>query len=167
MSVTREPLPPRGPRRVSQRAFTLIELMIVVAIIAILAAIAVPLYSDYILRARLTDATDALLAMQANMERYYQDNRTYQAFTSAQQGAAVVQPPCTAGLPGTSAGTFTLSCLNTSNTAYTVQAQGSGATQGFTYTINQQGVRATKALPANWGATCDTAWIIKRGQSCG
>jgi type IV pilus assembly protein PilE len=160
MSVTREPLPPRGPRRVSQRAFTLIELMIVVAVIAILAAIAVPLYSDYILRARLTDATDALLAMQANMERYYQDNRTYKPIGS-------FQPPCTAGLPATSAGTFSLSCLSATDTAYTVKAQGSGPTSGFSYTISDQGVRATTALPAGWGAACASAWIIKKGQSCG
>jgi type IV pilus assembly protein PilE len=159
--LLRLPLPRRrGAWLVYQRAFTLIELMIVVAAIAILAAIALPNYTDYILRARLTDATNALMAMQANMERYYQDNRTYLAVGSA-------QPPCTAGQPGTSAGTFTLSCVNTSDTAYKVQAQGSGSTLGFTYTIDDQGVRATTALPANWGATCAKAWIIKKGQSCG
>ena len=165
--LLRLPLPRRrGAWLVYQRAFTLIELMIVVAAIAILAAIALPNYTDYILRARLTDATNALMAMQANMERYYQDNRTYQA-VSGVGGAGGAQPPCTAGQPGTSAGTFTLSCVNATDTAYKVQAQGSGSTLGFTYTIDDQGVRATTALPANWGAACAKAWIIKKGQSCG
>jgi type IV pilus assembly protein PilE len=152
----------RCARAVCQRAFTLIELMIVVAIIAILAAIAVPSYTDYVLRARLTDGFDALVAMQANMERYYQDNRTYEKVSDS------VQPPCATN---TNAGTFTLSCLSATDTAYKVQAQGKsgGSTQGFTYTIDDQGTRATTALPTIWGgtaATCATAWITKKGQPC-
>ena len=51
--------------------FTLIELMITVAIIGILAAIALPSYSEYILRGQVVDATNSLAAMQANMERHF------------------------------------------------------------------------------------------------
>jgi type IV pilus assembly protein PilE len=120
----------------------------------------VPAYNDYILRARLVDGTNALAAMQGQMERYFQDNRTYAA-------VGVANPPCTAGLPGTMAGTFTLSCAAITATAYTVQAVGSGATNGFTYTIDDQGKRGTSSLGAGWsGAPCATSWILKKGQPC-
>src|SRR5688572_17819740 len=67
------------PRRSQQRSqgFTLIEVMITVAIIGILAAVALPSYRDYVLRGQVVDATSGLAAMRADMERHYQDNRTY------------------------------------------------------------------------------------------
>ena len=53
------------------RGFTLIELMIVVTVVAILAAIAIPAYSDYITRARRSDAQAALLEASQGLERCY------------------------------------------------------------------------------------------------
>ena len=61
----------------ASRGFTLIELMIVVGIIAILAAIAIPSYSEYVRRSRITEAVSALSGMRVQMEQYFQDNRTY------------------------------------------------------------------------------------------
>jgi type IV pilus assembly protein PilE len=159
-------LPSRhGVSGVRQRAFTLIELMVVLAIIAVLAAIAVPIYSDDTLRARLTDGTDALAVMQAQMERYYQDNRTYAAYTNAATNQTV-NPPC---LMPTTTGTFTVSCTDPTDTAYQAQAVGSGQTAGFTYTIDQDGVRSTASVPANWPALVATpcnVWVVKKGQPC-
>ena len=66
-------------RRRPSQGFTLIELMITVAIVAILAAIAYPNYRNYVIRGQLVDATQGLSAVRANMERYYQDNRSYLA----------------------------------------------------------------------------------------
>ena len=61
----------------SATGFTLIEVMITVAIIAILAAVAIPSYTDYITRSKIQEATSSLLAMRTKMEQYFQDQRTY------------------------------------------------------------------------------------------
>lgn len=59
--------------------FTLIELMIVVAIIGILAAIAYPAYQDQVRKSKRTDGQAALLDMMAKQERYFTDNNSYTA----------------------------------------------------------------------------------------
>ena len=56
---------------------TLVELMIVMAMVAILAMITVPSYLQYLERARRTDAKTALLRVAANQERFYLQNNTY------------------------------------------------------------------------------------------
>jgi len=60
-----------------QSGFTLIEVMIAVAIVGILIAIALPSYRNYVIRGKLVAGTNALANMRAQMEQYYQDNRTY------------------------------------------------------------------------------------------
>lgn len=57
--------------------FTLIELMIVVAIIGIIAAVAYPSYQDQMNKSRRSDGQGALLDLMAKQERYYTDNNTY------------------------------------------------------------------------------------------
>ncbi len=72
------------------RGFTLIELMIVIVVIAILAAIAIPNYQDYLVRSRRTAAEAAMQDVAGLQERYRLDNRAY-ASTLAQLGYVV--PP--------------------------------------------------------------------------
>jgi prepilin-type N-terminal cleavage/methylation domain-containing protein len=140
--------------------FTLIELMITVAIVAILAAIAYPNYRDYVIRGQLADATNGLTALRANMERYFQDNRTY-----ASIGAFV--SPCI--VPST-VGKFTLQCTGVPTaTTFVLQAQGTVAgdtLNGFVFSVdqndNQSTVVTTPPAPSNWSG-CATAWITKAG----
>ena len=68
------PFEPAGGR---VRGFTLLELMIVVAIVAVLAAIALPSYRDFILRANRADAKAIMLETAQFMERFYTTNNTY------------------------------------------------------------------------------------------
>ncbi|HEV7619606.1 MAG TPA: prepilin-type N-terminal cleavage/methylation domain-containing protein, partial [Burkholderiaceae bacterium] len=65
------------------RGFTLIELMTTIAIIAILAAIAIPSYGNYVRRGKVVEATSALADVRMKMEQYFQDNRTYQNYVNA------------------------------------------------------------------------------------
>ena len=138
------------------RGFTLIEVMIVVAIVAILAAIAVPSYRDYLIRGALTDATNGLSSVRAQMERHFQDNRTYAT-------VGTFTTPCATT---STFGAFAVSCSGTPDaTSFTLQAVGSGSVTGFAYTINQNDVRATTAAATGYN-TCGSSWLTKRGQTC-
>ncbi|KQX29891.1 type IV pilin protein [Variovorax sp. Root434] len=132
--------------------FTLIEVMITVAIIGILAAIAIPNYRDYVLRGQLVDAQNALSTLRANMERFFQDNRTYSSV-----GTTFISP-CAAP---PAAGSFTISCPTLTATTFTAQAVGSGPTNDFTFTVDQQNTRATTHVGSGW-TQCTTGWTTKK-----
>jgi len=148
--------------RFRSRGFTLIEVMVTVAIVAILAAIAYPSYRDYVLRGQLVDATNGLSMMRANMERYFQDNRTYLS-------TGTYTSPCLVSSTLRVVGSFTLSCDGTygsvTATTFTLVATGSGSASGFVFTVDQANNRATPAAGSSW-TTCATDWVARRGQSC-
>jgi type IV pilus assembly protein PilE len=137
-----------------QTGFTLIEVMIVVAIIAILASIALPSYNEYITRGRITDAVASLSDMRVKMEQYFQDNRKYTDACTA--GTVAPAPAATSN--------FTFACTLTAST-YTVTATGINSMTGFVYTINEANVRATTGVPTGW-TTSTTCWVLKKGGAC-
>ncbi len=85
------------------RGFTLVELMVTVAVVAIIAAVAIPSYRDYVRRANRVDATAALLRLASNQERFYLQNNTYAS--DAQMAGA---PPAGLGIGGTERGFYDL-----------------------------------------------------------
>lgn len=135
--------------------FTLVELMIVVAIVAILASIGYPAYTDYVTRSKISEAVANLSDMRTKMEQFFLDNRTY----SGACAAGTVAP-----LP-TNAKYFSYACSNLSGTTYTVTATGTGSMTGFTYTIDQANTRSTVAVPTGWTAA-GTCWTLKKDGSC-
>jgi type IV pilus assembly protein PilE len=152
--------------------FTLIELMIVVAIVAILAAVAIPNYTDYVIRGQLVNATNAMSALRMTLEQYYQDNRTYLDVSCS--GTAPVCSPCDSGQLTktnsslTSTG-FAISCSASTATTYTINVTStSTGTKGAQYTLDNNGNQVTVSIPTKWGTTpsSNACWITKRGMTC-
>lgn len=134
-----------------RRGFTLIEVMVTVAIVAILASVAMPAYTAYIQRSRVPAGLDALQSYFTRMEQRFQDAGSYANAAACAVALPVVQ-------------NFTLSCvISGGGTGFTATATGSGAVAGYAYTINSTGTRATTAHPK--GLPPGNCWTIK-GTSC-
>jgi len=146
---------PRHHRPTRAQGFTLIELMITVAIISILAAVAVPQYTSYVTRGRIPDATNLLATRAVQAEQYFQDQRTYANTASA------TNPACVSDTSGKS---FNFSCSSANATGFVIQAVGKGSMAGFTYTINQANVK-TSTVPSGWTGSSN-CWVIKKDGSC-
>ena len=143
-----------------QRGFTIIELLIVMAILAILAAIALPAYNDYTQRAKITEAFTGLSDFRVRMEQFYQDNRRF-------DGAGL--DGC--GVAGPNSKYFTFQCAKglAPSQTYTITSTGvanQGLT-GFIYTLNENNVRATTTLGTGWsGAPNAACWVRRKDGSC-
>ena len=141
-----------------QSGFTLLELMIVVAIIGILAGFGYPAYTDYIQRSKIAEAVSNLSDMRVKLEQYFLDNRTYVGACAT----ATVAP-----LPTGKYFTYACPSANLTATTYTVTATGV-ATQGmdgFGYSIDQANTRLTTAVPAGWTQPSN-CWALKKDGSC-
>jgi type IV pilus assembly protein PilE len=79
---------------IRKKGFTLIELMVAVAIVGILAAIAIPSYQESMRKSRRADAQSALLNIANAMERYFTQNNTYCDTGTSSQGAVVAADTC-------------------------------------------------------------------------
>jgi type IV pilus assembly protein PilE len=142
--------------RSGQAGFTLIEVMIVVAIVAILSAVALPSYTRYITRSHIPEATQALASWQLKMEQWFQDNQTYLAISGGSCGVA----------SPSSSSYFTFSCSASSKTAYTLHATGYGRMAGFNYTVDQDGSKASNITASDWVGTSSSCWIVNTGGAC-
>jgi type IV pilus assembly protein PilE len=143
------------------KGFTLIELMIAVAVIGILGTLAFPSYVDYMRRSKLQEGTSNLLTMRTKMEQYFQDQRT---FVGACAAGTIVPIP-------SNLKNFTIDCPVKTATAYTVRATGTGDLAGIVYTINEANTRATTVTASTLMATAGYAgnaacWVQRKGGSC-
>jgi type IV pilus assembly protein PilE len=145
------------PRARRQRGFTLIELVIAMVIASILAAIAIPSYTSYIMKSRRTEAKSALLNLASLEERFFSTNNTYSALPTDlgyTAGAGVSFPvgsgyynitaltvtPAAAPANTTSAGTPATYIITARPVPTSTQANDSGCTS---FTITSGGVQTS------------------------
>lgn len=141
----------------TRKAFTLIELMIVLAIIAIITTFALPAYQDHIRNSRLPDAFNELNSQQYILENAYSDSGSYGTLCTSMVTATA----------SSSAGKyFTFTCaINPDLINYTLTATGiSGkALDGYSYSLSSDGTRTTLAHPK--GLPPSNCWTLK-GSTC-
>ena len=136
--------------------FTLVELLVTVAIVAILAAVALPAYRDYVTRGRLTEAYANLASQRVKLEQFYQDARTYNGACTA----GTVAPPLT------NTTNFNYACaINDQTYTITATGQASGGLSNFVFTIDQANNRRTTGAPSGWTSN-NTCWIRRKDGSC-
>jgi type IV pilus assembly protein PilE len=125
----------------SQTGFSLLELIVVVAIVGILAAIAIPSYNSYRVRANRSEARTSLLEASQNLERFFVRNNTYIGATFGTGAGFTIEENSPHGF-------YQLSFPDppgVTQTTYTLQATPQGGQAGDTecnpMTINHLGVR--------------------------
>ncbi|MDH4189191.1 MAG: prepilin-type N-terminal cleavage/methylation domain-containing protein [Betaproteobacteria bacterium] len=146
--------------------FTLIELMIVVAIISILAAVALPQYNQYVTRSKLTEATSQLADLRTKMEGYYLDNRRYSSTTGG--GTCGVVPAAA------DSKYFDIACASSTlktgvgDQTYTITATGksSAGMTGFVLTIDHSNTKATTSVASGWTLPATNCWVQRKNGSC-
>lgn len=146
------------PQHRNQSGFSLIELMTVLAIIGVLAGIAIPNYTEYVIKSKLVEAVAPLSDMRVKMERHFQDNRTY-------VGACVAGTQ--APLPADTAN-FGFSCpvANLTATTYRVVATGIGSMSGFILSIDEANIRRTEGVATGWTFPATNCWVRTKGGGC-
>lgn len=144
-------------RRHASPAFTLIETMIVVAIVATLATVAVPGYARYVQRSRILDAVARLADASARMNDRFLDTRTY----IDADGNCAIAPPATGTVDA-----FTLGCTATASTfVYTASGRSDKGMSAFTYAIDETGAKRTISVPPAWSRSAD-CWTIRADGLC-
>jgi type IV pilus assembly protein PilE len=144
------PTRPQLAIRTRPLGFTLVELMVVVVLLAMITAIALPSYSAYVKRSRVPAGLEALQAYATRMEQRFQDSGNYAS------GA-----DCALSLP--SATNYSFACaLSGGGTGFTLTATGSGVLAGYGYSIDHNGTRITVAHPNGLpGSNC---WSLGGGR---
>ena len=150
-----------------QRGFTLIELMITVAIIGVLAAVAYPSYREYVAKSRRAEAQALLVQSAQWMERFYAENYSYSANTAGVAvNDATMFPARYSQSPasGTAAYTITVAFTATTFTVTATRAGTMAADKCGNFQITHTGVKRlaagtfTSAAGANQVAAMQSCW---------
>lgn len=139
----------------------MIELMVVVAIVGILAALAYPSYIDYVRRGQLQEAFTYLADFRAKLEQYYLDNRNY----GDADGCAPVAASSWNSFDPSGAQYFDFSCATAnSGQSYTLTATGAkGRADGHTYTFTDTSAKKTTEFKGQ--TVSKNCWLV-RGDEC-
>ncbi len=139
-----------------QEGFTLIELMIVIAIIGILAAVAIPAYSDYTIRAKVSEAIGFAAAAKTSVSEYYTSQGTMPTDATAAGVATVTKGVVESVVYTTTGGNgiITVAVTNVGGdvtNGETFMLTGTGSTAGVTWTcaVGSTSPIDSKYLPAN------------------
>lgn len=140
-----------------ERGFTLIELMVTVAIVGLLATIAYPSYTQYVRRGKIAEALGELATLRVRLEQHYQDNRHYGSSASACGVAMPTQP------------SFTFSCAwgpGATSQSFVATATGlaSAGMDGYVFSVDDSNAQRTTQLEG--AAVTAACWLKKRGESC-
>ncbi|MGD7033769.1 type IV pilin protein [Methylotuvimicrobium buryatense] len=111
----------------AERGFTLIELMIAVAVVGILAGIAYPSYQDSIRKSRRADAKGALMGLANAMERHFTETNSYVGAAGTDATPANTGAPRIYSIPGQTATFYTITISAAAAATFTVQAVPTGA----------------------------------------
>jgi type IV pilus assembly protein PilE len=155
------------PRR-PQRGFTLIEVMITVAIVAILASIAVPSYRDYVRRGQVPQAFTYLSDYRIKLEQYFQDYKSYGTVNGGACANGTNAPAWNDFIPRVTPKYFTFTCVVSgpgTGGGYTLTATGSGGMAlGHVYTLDQDNRQTTTQFKGAAVAS-KNCWLLK-GSEC-
>ncbi len=145
-----------------EKGFSLIELMITVAIVGILVAVALPSYNQYVLKSNRAEGRTALLGLMQAEERYSTQNNCYLAFTTTQAGVS------TATSPGTACGGVTATSVPFANFSGDSFSAGkyilSATTCPAPSTATIQDCVQVVATPKGSDPTVNNIWLTSTGQ---